>query len=242
MLYPLCAVILLGALWFSFFRKTGGAVDPITGNVAVTFDVQPDSNGLEIIEAEKPVAPNADGTFPLAPGHHAVTFRKEGFKPVTKEFDVSADAHQFALKLEPAPPAPKTVDVVISVSPADSQLKVNGTPQTLVEGAYTHKLPEGQKLELAASHDGYASASQSFSADDVAKLGNKVSIELEAEKPAKGCMPASLVAKPGAEVDTDLNLPVRALSATFGDAEPLEFALVKSGTYKFGSADRWPST
>ena len=234
-LYPLCAVILLGALWYSFFRKTGGAVDPITGNVAVTFDVQPDSNGLEIIEAEKPVAPNADGTFPLAPGHHAVTFRKDGFKPVTKEFDVSADAHQFALKLEPAPPAPKTVDVVISVSPADSQLKVNGTPQTLVEGAYTHKLPEGQKLELAASHDGYASASQSFSADDVAKLGNKVSIELEAEKPPRvRCRRRSSPSRVRRSI-TDLNLPVRALSATFGDAEPLEFALVKPGTYKFGA-------
>lgn len=234
-LYPLCAVILLGALWYSFFRKTGSVIDPVTGMVAVTFDVQPDSNGLEIIEAEKPIAANDDGTFPLKPGPHSVTFRKDGFKPVTKEFEVSADAHQFGLKLEPAPPAPKTVDVAISVSPADSKLTVNGTPQTLAAGTYTHKLPAGQKLDVSANHDGYSPASQSLSADDVARLGNKVSIALEPEKPAKPALPASLVAKPGADIDTDLNLPVRALSATLGDNEPLEFALVKPGAYKFGA-------
>src|SRR5262245_35261301 len=123
-LYPLCAVIMLGAVWFSFFRKSGGSADATGGTVAMTFDVQPDANGLQVLDAYKPVAANADGKFPLAPGHHALTFHKDGFQPVTKELDVSSDNSRVALKLEPALKAPKLSDVVIQVTPADATLKV----------------------------------------------------------------------------------------------------------------------
>ena len=77
--------------------------------------------------------------------------------------------------------------------------------------------------------------SRSISPAELAKLGNKVTLELEREKPK---LPASLLAKPGAELDGDVQLPVRTLAARLKDQEPLEFALVKPGTYSYGSNDK----
>jgi formylglycine-generating enzyme required for sulfatase activity len=55
---------------------------------------------------------------------------------------------------------------------------------------------------------------------------------LERTKPR---LPTSLVEKPGAEIDPETQLPLRVLAASFGNDEPLELALVKPGTYSFGS-------
>ena len=59
-------------------------------------------------------------------------------------------------------------------------------------------------------------------------------IELEKEKPR---LPDSLTAKPQAAIDADTQMPTRVLAARLGDAEPLELALVKPGTYTFGVPD-----
>ncbi len=223
-LYPLCALIILGAVWFSFFRGSGTAAIP------VKFDVQPDNKGLQVAVGEKELTAATNGLYSLPPGRFAVTFRMDGYQPATQEIEVSsAKKNIFAVKLEPVV---KWIDVVVNVTPVDAQLKIGGESHALAQGAYTHKQQEGKPLELAASRDGYASASQSFSPEDLAKLGNKVTIELA---PEKGALPAALVAKPGAELDTELRLPVRAMSATLGDGEPLEFALVKPGTYSIGA-------
>jgi formylglycine-generating enzyme required for sulfatase activity len=80
--------------------------------------------------------------------------------------------------------------------------------------------------------DKYVTAKRTISADEIKKLGNKVSIELEQEKPR---LPASLVAKPGAPLDADLQFPTHVLATRLGDAEPLELVLLKPGNYKFGA-------
>ena len=121
------------------------------------------------------------------------------------------------------------------MTPPDAELNVDGTTHPLVEGAYTHKQQEGQPLKLEAKRAGFVTVSRSITPAELAKLGNKVSLELEREKPK---LPESLVAKPGAEVDSDTQLPVRAMAARLGDREPLEFALVKPGTYTYGSAEK----
>ena len=232
-LYPLCAAIILGALWFSFSLISGDAAAKL---IAVTFDIQPDPNGVEVVTVKGAVVPPREGKYPIPPGRHALTFRKNGFQPLTQEFDIAAEKNRFPVKLTPLI---KFNDVVVKVLPADSRLNVAGASQTAIDGSYTHKLQEGEPLSIDASRDGYVSVSRTISPDELATLGNKVTIELE---PAKPRLPQSLVAKPGADLDRDVQLPVRVLAANLSASEPLELVLVKPGTYSFGNPnnDRRP--
>ncbi len=227
-LYPLCAAMLLAAVWYVIRINSGGAVPPIP----VTFAVAPDASGLEVVEGENALHASPDGTYPFPAGEHTVTFRKEGFHPSTQKIDVSAEKSKFAVQLEPII---KYVDVVVSVTPADAELSVAGQPHPLVEGSYTHKQQEDQPLVLEARHNGFVTLTRSIAPADLAKLSNKVSLDLEREKPK---LPDSLAAKPGSEIDPDTQLPVHAVAARFGDRDPVEFALVKPGRYSYGTAEK----
>jgi serine/threonine-protein kinase len=227
-LYPLCALILLGALWFSIRVNSGGGDDAAKKMVAVTFDIQPDSSGVEVVGEKGAIVSSKDGKYPFPPGRHALTFRKQGFEPLTQKLEITAKKNRFPIKLAPVI---KFNEVVISVTPADARLNVAGIAAS--GGKYTHKHREGEPLPIAASRDGYAPVSRTISTDELVKLGHKVAIELEREKPK---LPGSLIAKPGAAVDPDLQLPVRVLAANFSETEPLELVLVKPGTYSYGNA------
>src|SRR6185436_393811 len=95
-LYPLCALIILGALWFSFGRKFVGSGGPKP--VAVAFDVAPDAKDLQVAAEKGPLVANKEGKYELLPGKHKVTFNKAGFQPLTNEFDISATNNKFAVK------------------------------------------------------------------------------------------------------------------------------------------------
>jgi formylglycine-generating enzyme required for sulfatase activity len=69
---------------------------------------------------------------------------------------------------------------------------------------------------------------------EVAKNSNRISESLEREIPK---LPPALVAKLGAEIDPDVQLPVRVLAVKFAADEPLELVLVKPGTYNYGSPE-----
>jgi len=227
-LYPLCALMILGALLFSFGNPFApGEPEPIP----VTFDIQPAGVGVEVLAGKDQLKPAEDGTYPLLPGPHELTLSREGFHPVTRSFEVSPEHSKFLVKLEPII---KYIDVAINVSPAEATLNVDGTKQNLTNGAYTHKVQEGHPLKVDASLDKYVSVSRTLSADELKTLGNKVSIALEKEKPK---LPESIVAKPGAALDAATQLPTRVLAARLGDAEPLELVLVTPGTYKFGAPE-----
>ena len=87
-LYPLCAVILFGALWFSFGNPFGGQFAAAV--IPVTFDVQPDAKGLEVLSGkESRAGQRRTASMPSQPGHHALTFRKEGFHPAHARIDVT---------------------------------------------------------------------------------------------------------------------------------------------------------
>lgn len=230
-LYPLCAVILVGALWYSFGRHMVGTPDPAESLVAVTFDVQPSAKDVTVSVDKTPIAATEDGKYPFQPGRHAVTWSKAGFHPVTRELDITAETNKFSVKLEPVI---KYVDVVIEVKPTEATLKVGGDARALADGSYTHKLQEGQPLEVEAQLGGYVPVSRSLSPEELAKLNHKVTLELEKEKPR---LPASLIAKPGAKLDPDVQLPERVFATVFGDKEPLELVLVKPGSYTFGNSD-----
>ena len=159
-LYPLCAVILLGALWISFGNPFGGGTTASAGKppspsgiptmpppplIPVTFEVQPDAKGMEVTSGGVRVPANAEGKFEFPGGHFSLTFTKEGFAPVSREVDISKTNNKFGVKFEPII---KYVDVVVQVTPAEAELKVAGAKQNLVNGAYTHKLQEGQPLSL----------------------------------------------------------------------------------------------
>ncbi|MEX2169110.1 MAG: bifunctional serine/threonine-protein kinase/formylglycine-generating enzyme family protein [Pirellulales bacterium] len=230
-LYPLCAVILLGAFWFSFGRHIGGEPDPADTLVAVTFDVQPSAKDVKVSVDKTPVVAGEDGTYPFQPGRYAVTWSKDGFQPVTRELDVTAETNKFTVKLEPVI---KYIDVLVEVKPAEAKLQVAGDAKTLADGSYTHKLQENQPLQVEARLDGYVPVSRSLSPEELTKLANKVTLVLEKEKPR---LPASLVAKPGAKLDPEVQLPVRVFATAFGDKEPLELVLVKAGSYSFGNSN-----
>jgi serine/threonine-protein kinase len=227
-LYPLCAAMLLAAVWYVYRTNFGGGVPPIP----VTFAVAPDAANLEVVEGENALQASPDGTYAFSPGEHTVTFRKEGFHPATQKFDVSDEKKKFAVRLEPII---KYVDVAVHVTPADAQLSVAGAPHPLVDGAYTHKQQDDQPLLLEARRDGFVTVTRSISPDELAKLGSKVSLELEREKPK---LPQSLVAKPNTELDADVQLPTHTLAARLGDTAPLEFVLLKPGKYSYGTAER----
>ena len=242
MLYPLCAAMILGALWVVFGGSSGkkagdraatakadAAKQAVTSLIPVKFDVTPDANGLEVVEGDSKVPPTGDGKYAFQLGHHKITFQKEGFQPLTREFDVSAEQNTFAVKLEPAT---KYGDVVFHVTPANAQFKVSGAAHPLTNGEFTQKTEEGKPLNVEASLDGYVTITRTISADELKTLGNKVTINLEREKPR---LPATLVAKPGAAIDPALQLPVRVLATRLGDKDPMELVLVQPGTYKFGS-------
>ncbi len=197
--------------------------------VAIEFDVQPDSKDLEVLMGTAPVAKTVDRRYEFPPGHHAFTFKKPGFEPLTREFDVSATNSKFTVKLEPVK---KYVDVVIQVNPANAELTVGGKKQSPTNGSFTHKMEEGQPLKVEAALAKYTPVSRSLSAEDLKKLGNKVTIELEREKPR---LPDSLIAKPGFPIDSETQLPTHVLATRLGDSEPLELVLVKPGNYKFGA-------
>lgn len=225
-LYPLCAAILLGAVWFTFFRGAG-SVPPI----AVTFTSAPAAANFEVVEGDKSLKASPAGTYDFAPGVHKLTFRKEGFHPATQEINVSKEKTKFAVQLEPVI---KYVDVTVSVSPADAELTVDGKPQAVSGGAVTLKHEEGKPLVVAAQRAGYVAASKTIAAAELPKLGNKVSLELEREKPR---LPESLAAKPGAALDEKLQLPTRVVSTRLGDEQPMEFVLVRPGKYSYGSSE-----
>ena len=267
-LYPLCAIILFGALWFSFFRssadesaeavkkgseataKSEPSKPILPATVTVGFEVAPNSAGLEVAEGSSKVSPTPDGKYAFIPGRHTLTFRKDGFQPLTSEIDVSAEHNSFPVKLTPVV---KFADVVIQVLPPSAQLKVGGTTQALTNGAFTQKIEVGKSLEIDARLAGYKPVTRSISAGELAKTGNKVTISLERapapvaasqpEKPIvptlpdKRRLPASLVAKPGAALDPNTQLPVRVFARRLGSKEPMELALVKPGTYKYGSPE-----
>jgi serine/threonine protein kinase/formylglycine-generating enzyme required for sulfatase activity len=226
-LYPLCAAMLLGALWY-VFRVNSGSAPPIP----VTFAVQPDAAGLEVVEGENTLKASPEGTYPFAAGPHKITFRKEGFHPKTQDIDVSQEKSKFAVQLEPII---KWIDVTIAVTPATAKLTVDGKEQPLSSGTLVFKYQEDKPLNLAAESPGFVSTTKSIAPADLAKLSNKVTLALEREKPK---LPESLVAKAGAELDAATQLPVRALAAKLGNEQPLEFALVKPGTYSYGTAER----
>lgn len=225
-LYPLCAAILLGAVWFTFLRG-GGSVPPI----AVTFTSAPAAANFEVVEGDKTYKASPAGTYDFAPGVHKLTFRKEGFHPATQEITVSKEKTKFTVQLEPVI---KYVDVTVSVTPADAELTVDGKPQSVSGGAVTLKHEEGKPLMVAAQRAGFVAASKTIAAAELPKLGNKISLELEREKPR---LPESLAAKPGAALDEKLQLPTRVVSTRLGDEQPLEFVLVRPGKYAYGSSE-----
>ena len=202
-LYPLCAAILLGALWLVMWINSGGPVPPIP----VTFAVEPNAANLQVVEGKDVLQPSPEGTYAFKPGLHTVTFRKDGFHPITQELEVSKQKNKFPVKLEPII---KWIDVAIQVTPPDAELSVAGKSAPLTKGAYTHKQQEDQPIQLEARREGYVPLSRSISPSELAKLGNKLTLELEREKPK---LPASLIAKAGAELDGDVQLPVRTLAA-----------------------------
>ncbi|HVT30594.1 MAG TPA: bifunctional serine/threonine-protein kinase/formylglycine-generating enzyme family protein, partial [Lacipirellulaceae bacterium] len=240
-LYPLCAAMIIGALWFVFGGSSGGsasigaaskgdaAKQAVPAIIPVKFDITPDSKGLEVAEGNVKIAPAIDGSYGFPPGRHAVVFRKEGFQPLTHEFDISPEHKTFAVKLEPVV---KFVDVTIQVTPATAQLKTGGVTRSLTNGAYTEKVEQGKPLAVEASLDGFVTISRTISVDELKTRGNKVMLKLEREKPH---LPATLVAKPGAAIDPVLQVPVRVLAARLGDKEPMELVLVQPGTYNFGA-------
>jgi formylglycine-generating enzyme required for sulfatase activity len=224
-LYPLCALILLVGAWFSYSSLFGGP-----SAIPVTFNVDPDAKGMQVFAGTQPVAATPEGKYMLPAGKVQLTLRKEGFHPITAPVEISAEKNKFPVKFVPII---KYVDIAIQVTPANAELKVAGAKQSLTEGKYTHKLEEGQPLKVEANLDKYVTVSRSISADELKTLGNKVSIELEKEKPK---LPEGLAAKEGAAIDPDLQLPTRVLASRL-EGEPLELVLVKPGTYKFGVPD-----
>lgn len=252
-LYPLCALIILAALWVSFGNPFAGSpAKPIAKNppaktetekpkappeppapalVSVEFDAKPDAKNLEVLAGDAPVASNAEQKYEFAPGRQSFTFKKPGFEPLTREFDISPTNNKFTVELTPVK---KFVDVTVQVTPAAAELRVDGQNQKLTNGLYTQKLEEGKPLKVEAKLDKYVAASRTISSDELKKLNNKVVLELEREKPR---LPDSLIAKPGAPTDDQTQLPTHALAARFGDDEPLELVLVKPGSYKYGAPE-----
>lgn len=226
-MYPLCGSILFAALWMSF-RLHSGTADPVESSVAVTFDVEPDLKDVKVVVGGAPLLPREDGTFEFNPGNHSVTWSKEGYHPVTRKLDISIENTTFQVILEPVV---KYSEVVVEVNPEEAELQVDGKSKKLLKGVYTHKLEEGKPLQVTASLDGYVSRSQSFSSQELSQLDNRIKLELEREKPQ---LPKSLIAKPGATLDPDVQLPTRVLSATLVGGETMEFALVNPGEYRFG--------
>jgi formylglycine-generating enzyme required for sulfatase activity len=265
-LWPLCALILLAAGFYSFgnpFAGTGKAPTVVakkeepkekapdtTTMIPVTFNVQPDVKGLDVTTKDIHVPANpSSGNYLFTPGHYALAFKKEGFRPASLDVDISASSNKFDVKLEPEV---KYVDVTLKVTPATAELKIGGEKKDLTDGSFTQKIEEGQPLVVEVSSDKFEPVSRTISADEIKASGNNLAFDLKAVPPppppkqpepikpeppkvAKIALPSALIPKPGAPEDPDTDLPVRALSKRFKDAEPLEFALVKPGSYKFGA-------
>lgn len=226
-LYPLCAAILLGALWFTLYINSSKTV----AKIPVSFEIAPEAAGVEVHEGQARLAASADGTYPLEPGTHALTFRKEGFAPATKTIEVSAQASKFEIQLEPVV---RYVDVSVQVTPADAQLSVAGQVQSPGPGPYTFKHRLGDALRVEARRDGFVPVVRTFTDEELAKLNNRISIELQRDKPR---LPAGLAAKPGAQADSETGLPARAVSTRLTEPVAAEFVLVPSGTYGYGVND-----
>jgi len=228
-LYPLCVVVLCGAVY------VGIRLQPAAPTIRVTLVTEPED--VNVLEAGKELEPAEDGTYLLSPGKHELTFRKEGYEERVEEYVVSAKQRRFEVDLDKLAGMP----VVVEIVPADAELRVDGIPRATPGGRTELRAPDDEPLVLQASHPDYRAFRKSYSSAQLESADYRLRIELAPLDSVPG-LPASLIAKEGAEIDPEWKLPTRvAVASLTGDAT-LELVLIKPGEFEAGvtTADLYP--
>jgi formylglycine-generating enzyme required for sulfatase activity len=229
-LYPLCAIVLVGALYVGLRLQSR-----IAGPIRVTLATEPED--VIVLEAGKELKPAEDGTYLLARGKHELTFRREGYRTQTYELVVSAEQNRFEMKLERLAGRP----VVVEILPSDAELRVNGVVRATPDGRTELRPPDQGPLVLQATHPDYRPFRRSYFSRQLEASDYRLRVELAPLAGGPG-LPGGLVPKDGAEIDAELELPTRVLvESPMGDA-PLELLLIKPGEFEAGvsSADLHP--
>jgi serine/threonine protein kinase/formylglycine-generating enzyme required for sulfatase activity len=234
-LYPLCALILLIAVFVGLkMRRTNAPSE-----VQVKLIVEPKDAGLSV--DGKTATPDESGAYLLPTGKHQIELKKDGYKSHEAEVEISADLKEIGpitlAKLEvkkPDPPKePKVRTVDFEVEPADAVVTVDGKELKLDEGKGQLEVAGDALLELKISHPMFQEFANTYQPAQLEQVFNKLAVKLDPLKPEPiAKLPATLKAVESAGVDPISGLPLRVRVAALEEKAPLELVLipVKEGT------------
>ncbi|HEY3998988.1 MAG TPA: serine/threonine-protein kinase [Candidatus Xenobia bacterium] len=132
-------------------RHSSFKTAPVAGRLEVL--TQPDAAQVEINGDQRGLTPLTQGFLPAGPYHLRIS--KPGYQ--TQERDLDLDQGQ-AQKVE-LTLVPDWHNLVVHVTPSDTQLSIDGHPQQRVGDGLTTKVPAGSHT-LAFSHAGYRSVTR----------------------------------------------------------------------------------
>ena len=261
-LWPICIGMLAAALFVGLqlrgdrtkkpIAEKEPVVNPIPANnaLAVELRVLPDKTGAKLMVGGQP---REFDDLKLEPGQHEIVVEKDGFELFKRSLDVATDKTAFDVLLkekavaivesgkepsEPMAKEPKFIGVRIAVTPSNAKVMFNDRrPLALRDGVLRLNSAEISQLELIAEAEGYERLDSRWSLKELAAKNYDLRLSLNKIVPqsASTLLPKSLVAKDGAAVDDATGLPQRAFVRSLQDSSPLEVALVKAGSYRFGA-------
>lgn len=242
-LYPLCALILLAAVFVGL--KMRASKTPTEAKAKIS--VEPKDAGLKV--DGKSVSLDESGAYVLTAGKHTVEFSKEGYKPHKAWLDVTPKTKDFELVrltksevkkkpevVKPEPPkVAKVRNVDFEVEPADAVVTVGGKKIKLAKGKGQIEVAGDAPVELKISHPKFEDFVKTYLPAQLEEVFNKLAVKLDPLKPEpepKATLPKTLTAVESAGVDPVSGLPLRVRVAALEEKAPLELVLipVKEGT------------
>ena len=235
-------------------------VTPVDQSLTVALNVFPNSVDAKLTVAGEP---RELDDLKLEPGQYEIVVEKAGFEPFVSAIEIDKDNTAFDIALKELateevttqpevategkqavtpkveePTEPVFVDVRISLFPTDAELLVDGQPIKLNDGKLRLAPEETQRIELAASAEGYQSRTVEWSMAEI--INSKYDLELLLEKlptvkpEATLALPKSLVPKPETQYDDETGLPHRCAGSRLES-----FLAVGNGAGRGGNLPIW---
>lgn len=130
-----------------------------------------------------PIGSRTPAEVTLSLGRHTLLVKKAGFQDASAEVNVALggnvgvgpQAESIVLA-----PVPKQIEnVVVRIDPADANVTADGKPIAVTAGEATIPVEEDAKVAFAASADGYADWTQTFSFDELKSTQFTVVVDLD---------------------------------------------------------------
>ena len=175
-LWPLCASILIGALFVGL--KLQGDSKETAALAKVRILAKPD--GADITLGDTEYTPDEKGLFAIEPGPYELSVKKAGFQTHTELLELNAGLNEFPISLSPIespPPSLAKVRIRVMPEPDGANILVNSN-QLETDSDGKVELAPGD-YDLRVTKDGYEAYQQTFNvtADTDELLVSLIAIE-----------------------------------------------------------------